>query len=112
MSITLPPDIEQVLVEHARKQGTTPELLALDSLRERFMPSPSPKGTTEDEGTLADFLSAHIGILHSSEHVPRGGHGCRKTAARNSPPGWSKSNSGDGCDLDGYWPVGRFARRR
>jgi len=47
MIITLPPDIEQVLVEYARKQGTTPELLALDSLRERFMPSPLPKGGTD-----------------------------------------------------------------
>lgn len=24
------------------------------------------------EGTLADFLQGHIGILHSSEHVPGG----------------------------------------
>jgi hypothetical protein len=74
MIITLPPDIEQVLVEQARKQGTTPELLVLDSLRERFMPSPLPKGTTEDEGTLADFLGAHIGVLHSSEYIPGGAH--------------------------------------
>jgi hypothetical protein len=72
MIITLPPEIERVLVEQARKQGTTPELLALDSLRERFMPSPLPEGTTGDEGTLADFLGAHIGILHSSEHIPGG----------------------------------------
>jgi len=69
MIITLPPEIERVLVEQARKRGTTPELLALDSLRERFMPSPFPKGMTEGEGTLADFLGAHIGILHSSEHI-------------------------------------------
>ena len=72
MIITLPPDIEQVLVEQARKQGTTPELLALDSLRARFMPSLSPEETTEAEGTLTDFLGTHIGILHSSEHLPGG----------------------------------------
>jgi hypothetical protein len=72
MIITLPPDIEQVLVEHARKQGTTPELLALDSLRERFIPSRLPKRIAEDEGTLADFLGVHIGVLHSSEHIPGG----------------------------------------
>ena len=72
MIITLPPDIEQALVEHARKQGTTAELLALDSLRERFMPSLSLDRPTEGEGTLADFLGKHIGVLHSSEHIPGG----------------------------------------
>lgn len=72
MIITLPPDIERVLVEQARKRGTTPELLALDSLRERFVPSFLRKGTTEGEGTLADFLGTHIGVLHSSEHLPGG----------------------------------------
>lgn len=72
MIITLPPDIELVLVEQARKQGTTPELLALDSLRERFIASPLPKGVTKSEGTLADFLGTHIGVLHSSEHIPGG----------------------------------------
>ena len=64
MIITLPPDIERVQVEHARKQGTTPELLALDSLRERFiLPSPSDSAA-ESERTLADFLGKHIGVLH------------------------------------------------
>ena len=74
MIITLPPDIEQVLVEHARKQGTTPELLALDSLRERFIPSSSSDSSAESEGTLADFLGKHIGVLHSSKHIPGGAH--------------------------------------
>jgi hypothetical protein len=71
MEIVVPPEIEQVLVEEARKRGTTPELLALDSLRERFIPLPAeemPDGYT----TLADFLKRHIGVLHSSERVPGG----------------------------------------
>jgi hypothetical protein len=72
MIITLPHDIEQALVEHARKQGTTPELLALNSLRERFLPSLVPDRPAEGEGTLADFLGKHIGVLHSSEHIPGG----------------------------------------
>ena len=72
MNIILPPDIEQAVVEHAREQGTTPELLILDSLRERFLPSPPLDRLTEGEETLADFLGPHIGVLHSSEHIPGG----------------------------------------
>lgn len=41
LSIILPPELERALSEQARAQGTTPELLALDSLRERFA---SPDG--------------------------------------------------------------------
>ncbi len=73
--ITLPPDIEGPLAEEARRQGTTPELLALDSLRERFAPSSVTEAAPEEsekEGTLADFLSGYIGVLHSSEHVAGG----------------------------------------
>jgi hypothetical protein len=72
MIITLPPDIEQVLIEHARQQGTTPELLALASLRERFLPSSLLDRSSEGEGTLADFFGKHVGVLHSSEHIPGG----------------------------------------
>jgi hypothetical protein len=72
MNIILPPDIERVVVERARKQGTTPEILVLDSLRERFLPSLLPDRSIEGEGTLADFLGPHIGVLHSSEHTPGG----------------------------------------
>jgi hypothetical protein len=72
MNIILPPDIERAVVEYARKQGTTPELLVLDSLRERFLPSLLADRSTEGEGTLADFLGTHIESLHSSEHIPGG----------------------------------------
>jgi hypothetical protein len=72
MEITLPPDIERVLTEEANKRGTTPELLALDSLRQRFLVEPLPAAPADGEGTLAEFLAAHIGVLHSSEQVPGG----------------------------------------
>jgi hypothetical protein len=61
MVITLTPELERSLTEQARKRGTTPEILALDSLRERFIPPDEPAG---DEGTLAEFLGDHIGVLH------------------------------------------------
>lgn len=36
MTITVTPEIEGVLAEEAQKYGTTPELLALETLRERY----------------------------------------------------------------------------
>ena len=47
MVIRLTPDIENVLNEEARRQGVTPEQLALDSLGKLFLGSESsetPKG--------------------------------------------------------------------
>jgi hypothetical protein len=72
MEITLPPDIERVLAEEASKRGTTPELLALDSLRERFLAEPAAKAPPRGYATLAEYLGDHIGVLHSSEQVPGG----------------------------------------
>lgn len=73
MDIVVPPEVERVLVEEARRLGTTPELLAVDSLRERFSPSAiRSEQLSEQQGTLADFLSDHIGVLHSSEFVVGG----------------------------------------
>lgn len=72
MVIKLTPDIETALAEEARKQGTTPELLALDCLRKWFLASAAPPIGPKGQGTLADFLGEHIGILSSSEVVPGG----------------------------------------
>lgn len=72
MDITLTPDIEAALAEQAREQGISPEQLALESLRQRFVtPHRRTPGATLN-GTLADFLTDSIGILHSGEHVPGG----------------------------------------
>lgn len=40
MVIALPPQLEAVLSEQARRRGIAPEVLALDALRERFLPRP------------------------------------------------------------------------
>jgi len=72
MNIELTPDIESALTEQARKMGTTPETLALDSLRERFVQATPNENTVERQETLADFLSGYIGILHSGEYIPGG----------------------------------------
>jgi hypothetical protein len=84
MNITLPPEIEEALVAQARKRGTTPELLVLDSLRQRFLSPPLPEESAQDEkpGTLADFLRPHIGVLHSSEQVPGGADMSKNTGQK------------------------------
>jgi hypothetical protein len=72
MIIQLTPDIEEALAEEARNLGTTPEQLALDSLRERFVGREAPPSPAREPETLADFLCGHLGVLHSSEHVSGG----------------------------------------
>jgi hypothetical protein len=72
MIITLTPDIEQALAAEARKLGLTPEQLALDSLRKRFVSPESDRPSAGEQATLADFLRGHLGVLHSSEYVPGG----------------------------------------
>jgi len=72
VKITLTPDIEGALAEEARRQGTTPELLALATLRERFVSPRANEAAAEAHGTLADYLADHIGVLSSAEHVPGG----------------------------------------
>jgi hypothetical protein len=53
MTITLTPELERAVTTRANQQGTTPEMLALDVLREHFLPV-APEEPRE--GTLADFL--------------------------------------------------------
>jgi hypothetical protein len=86
MIITLTPDIEQALAAEARKLGRTPEQLALDSLRERFLSPESDMPPAQEPATLADFLRGHLGVLHSSEHVP-GGARLSETSGRKFAAG-------------------------
>jgi hypothetical protein len=81
MTITLSPEIERALTEQAERLGTTPELLALDSLRERFV-APSVPEETPQEGTLYDFLQGYIGVIHSSEYVPGGAQMSKDTGRK------------------------------
>jgi hypothetical protein len=65
-TITLPPEIDGPLSDEARRRGTTPELLALDTLRLRFIP-PTPTPSEEHPGsTLADFLDGYMGLVEGS----------------------------------------------
>jgi len=78
MVITLTPELEQALNELAKKQGTTSELLALQTLREQLVAS-KPKSTSPQSKrqqapkTLADFLRGYIGVIDSREFVKDSG---------------------------------------
>ncbi|HEX5726091.1 MAG TPA: hypothetical protein VFX98_11535 [Longimicrobiaceae bacterium] len=71
MTIVLTPELERALAEAAQRRGTTPELLALDYLRQRLLPADAT-GASGGGATLADFLAGHVGVLASSEHVAGG----------------------------------------
>ena len=42
MVVNLPPQLEAAISEQARRHGVAPEALALDALRERFLPNAPP----------------------------------------------------------------------
>ncbi len=73
VTITLPPELEQLVTEQAQQKGTTPELLTLDKLRELLLPATPPPPPAEGL-TMADFFDGYAGGLHSSEFVPGGAH--------------------------------------
>lgn len=62
-TITLTPDIEARLIEQARQQGTTPELLALDGLRRLFAPEQDAAAGSPPGETLFDFLQGYVGTV-------------------------------------------------
>lgn len=53
LTITLTPELEAVIADKAKQQGTTPENLTLDSLRNLFLPGvpelPSAPQTLEEK---------------------------------------------------------------
>ena len=90
MDIALTPEIENALTTEAERQGTTPELLALNVLRERFV-SPHENGANErTAGNLAEFLAGHIGVLSSGDYVA-GGANMSTDCGKNFPAGLSSS---------------------
>ena len=66
MRIDLPPELESALVTAARRQGTTPDLLAEAYLRERLHVAHVADSGPEPK-TLADFLADYVGVLGGDE---------------------------------------------
>lgn len=66
-TILLPPEIERPLVEAASRLGTTPEQLAVETLRERFAPG-QDESAREGE-MLSDFLAEYVGVIDGSSEA-------------------------------------------
>jgi hypothetical protein len=65
MAIRLTPDIENVLNQEARRQGVTPEQLALESLAKLFHTAESSE-SAEGGKCLYDSLAGHVGVVDGS----------------------------------------------
>jgi hypothetical protein len=75
ITITLPPDLERAVAEHAKRQGTTPDLWALDKLNKTVQAESVVEPTSEPAsggGSMLDFFSGYAGVVDSSEFVPGG----------------------------------------
>ena len=66
MTISLPLEIESPLTAEAQRRGTTPELLALESLRKSFAPPSASKESAHTAATLFEFLAEAIGTVEGS----------------------------------------------
>jgi hypothetical protein len=67
-TITLPPDIETPLVRQARALGTTPEELALGTLRTLFRGQTALREPAEGD-SLFDFLSGYAGVVNGTSEA-------------------------------------------
>lgn len=63
MSIVVSPRVQHALVEAARREGTTPDLLADSYLSERLFRG-EPEAPAQPRN-LAEYLADHIGVLSS-----------------------------------------------
>ena len=62
-TINLPPEIDGPLVDEARRRGTTPELLAIESLRRLFACAPAP----DESETLLDYLGDYVASIDGGD---------------------------------------------
>lgn len=70
MVITLGPELEAVLSEHARRQGLAAEAVVLNALRERFLGAALPQPRDEWERRLLG-LAKDCGVSLSDESISR-----------------------------------------
>lgn len=82
ITITLPPELEQIVAERAQQQGTTPELYLLEELRERYLPEITSTIEEKEGETMADFFEGYAGTIDSREIVPGGAHLSKDTGRK------------------------------
>ena len=68
MVVNLTPQLEAALTEQARRRGVAPEILALEALRERFLPK-APPVEPQDEWERNLFgvaIDCGVSVPHSA----------------------------------------------
>jgi hypothetical protein len=71
MVITLPAQLQAALSEQARRRGVTPEVLALDALRERFLSPTEPLQPQDDWERRLLGLAKDCGVSLSDAALSR-----------------------------------------
>jgi hypothetical protein len=71
MVITLTPQLEAVLSERARQRGVTPEVLALDALREHFLPASDPLEPRDEWERRLLGMATDCGVSLTNEQLSR-----------------------------------------
>jgi hypothetical protein len=71
MVITLSPELEAVLTELARRQGTSPEALVLNTLRDKFLPAAAPPGPQDEWERRLLALAKDCGLSLSDAALGR-----------------------------------------
>lgn len=79
MTIPMTPELRQALGRAAKEQGTTPETVAYQTLRERLV-ADDPQTGAIGPRTLADRLAPYIGVLDSGETTPGGARMSKRRA--------------------------------
>jgi hypothetical protein len=73
MVITLEPDLESAVTDLASRQGVAPEVLALNALRERFLPSNLQIQPRDEWERRLLAAATDCGVSLSNEAVGSGG---------------------------------------
>jgi hypothetical protein len=68
--IDLLPDVEHWLAGKARQQGTTPDALVNDYLRELKRNEADADTQAPQPGSMAEFLEGYVGVFDSRTIVP------------------------------------------
>jgi hypothetical protein len=64
-TIIIPTELEAKMAEAAKREGTTLERLAVESLQKIYA-SPAESAASSNGGTLADFLDGYVGTISGS----------------------------------------------
>jgi hypothetical protein len=67
-TIIIPTELEAKMAEAAKREGTTLERLAVESLQ-RIYAAPTESGASPNGGTLADFLQGYVGTVSGSKEA-------------------------------------------